>query len=127
MERDWRDLPTETCTRAVTPMENLRGTGSTTGSMAVFSREILSTDSERVRECGNDRPVKATVTTVSTETIKNGGLEFLHGPAVTSTGEITRQICVTDMDRCFGRTGVIIRESGSMVFSMAKVPICLSR
>jgi hypothetical protein len=57
---------------------------------------------------------------VTTEMIKNGGMESSPGSVVMSIKEIMKLTLETGLDRCIGETEHITKDNGSMEFKMDK-------
>ena len=62
-----------------------------------------------------------TTTKVSTRTTRSGDTECIHGLVAMYTKVTTKEICVTDTERCCGPMEDIIKAIGSMASNMAKV------
>jgi hypothetical protein len=102
MEREYKNLPTEISIKDIMSMANLRGTGSTIGPTAVFSRATLSMDYVMEKANGNGLQDLLILTTAITRMTRNGDTVSLLGQVATSTKASMKQIKEMDSVKCTG-------------------------
>lgn len=93
--------------------ESLMGSDNIIGKMAVIIKGTLIRECEAAMESGKKEREFAINMKDNLKITKNKAMEFILGDVATYTKEITKIICETVTDKCFGRMAISIKETGN--------------
>lgn len=120
MVKEYRNSPTETCTKASTKMASLQVSENITGQMAAILRASSKMAYAMVRESGNAKQEIAINMKVPMKTTKNQDTVSSPGQQATSIKAITKLMCEVATAKCTGRMGAITEGNGKMGSNMAR-------